>query len=181
MAVEVKKIALSGTVGVLIAVLIIAGVSMIPGVKIPSVTANTGTLIVKLTDRPVNLTHLNVTIDGLRVQRENETWHDLTFVGGVSEVYVDLLALENVTMDLSITYIPTGNYTMIAMHISTANATYAEGGTVDLIVPSGEIKVIIHFEIGSGGTTIVLIDMNADFVAISKSNRLRPVLKATVI
>jgi hypothetical protein len=83
-------------------------------------------------------------------------------------------------MDLSIAEIPAGNYTKMRMTIRTANATFANGDTVDLTVPPGKIDIIIHFEIARDDTKVVLIDMQADWVAISQNNRLRPVLKASI-
>lgn len=188
MAVNFRIVGIYGAVGVLVAALIIAGIMIagvtIPSLRLPTFTPNTGTLIIKLTDAPVDLEHLNITIDSVLAQRvgnNTETWENLTFIEGVSEVYFDLLTLRDVTMDLSITEIPSGNYTMIKMHIKTANATYVGGGNVTLTVPSEYVRVIVHFEVKRGEETTVLIDMVPDWVAISKSNRLRPVLKATVI
>jgi len=188
MADEIRDMGIFAIAGILVAVLIIAGVVAggirFPNLRLPGIVSDRGTLIIKLTDAPVELKHLNITIDSisaLRVEHENETWEKLTFVQGVSEVYVDILSLQNVTRDLSITEIPPGNYTKLRMSIKTANATYSDGRTVDLIVPPGRIDVIVHFEIKAGETTTVLVDMEADWVAISHSRRLRPVLKATVI
>jgi hypothetical protein len=48
-------------------------------------------------------------------------------------------------------------------------------------VPSERIDVIVKFEVKEDAATQVLIDMTADWVAISNSHNLRPVLKATVI
>ena len=104
----------------------------------------------------------------------------MPFIDDVDEVYFDLLKLFNVTMKLSIAEMPAGNYTKMRMTIKTANATFANGDTVDLTVPPGKIDIIIHFEIEHDDTTVVLIDMQADWVAISKNNHLRPVLKASV-
>jgi len=179
MAVEAKKVGLYGIVGVLAAILIIAGI-LISGLRLPTFAPNTGTLIIKLTDAPANITHLNVTITSVsvkRVENGNETWVDLEFVGGKSKVSLDLLELENVTRDLSVTDISSGNYAKIRLDIGAANVTYAEGGWDPVNVPSGKIDLIIRFEIESGGVRIVLIDM---WVAISESGNLRPVLKATV-
>lgn len=173
-----RKVGMYGTMGVLVAALIIAGI-VFSGLRLPAFVPNTGTLIIKLTDAPANITHLNVTITSISVQRvedDNETWVDLAFVDGVSSVSLDLLELENVTRDLSVTDIPSGNYTKIRLSIGEANVTYAEGGWEPVRVPSGKIDVIVHFEIESGGVRIVLIDM---WVAISNSGNLRPVLKAT--
>ncbi len=178
-----RKLSLYGTVGVLTAALIIASV-VFSGIRLPTFVSKTGTLIVKLTDAPVELKHLNVTIGNLSAQRiedGNETWEKLSFVDGVSEVYVDILALQNVTRDLSITEIPPGNYTKLRMTITTANATYINGETVDLRVPPGRIDIKVHFEIRAGEITRLLIDMQADWVAISQSQNLRPILKAMVL
>jgi len=190
MAVDVKKVGLYGTVGFLAAALIIVSIVIssvtIPSFRLPGFVPTTGTLIIKLTDAPVELKHLNVTISrhsfsALKVEHDEETWVELSFVGDVHEFTVDILALRNVTKDLSITEIPPGNYTKLRMTITTAKATYNDGETVDLIVPPGHIDVIVHFEIKSGGKRTVLIDMEADWIAISHSRRLRPVLKAIVI
>jgi len=185
MAVGTKKVGLYGAIGVMAAALIIAGIAIssvkIPGLGLPAFASNRGTLVIWLTDAPVELEHLNITIDSIsaqRVENDNEIWENLTFVGGVSEVYFDLLALQNVTEKLADTTLPSGNYTMIKMHVKTINATYPDGSTTDLTLPSWTIKVIVHFEIEEGGYTALLVDMNLDWIAISHSGNLRPVLKA---
>jgi hypothetical protein len=135
-----------------------------------------------LTDAPANITHLNVTINRVAVQKvedEAETWIDLPFVNYVSKVSIDLLTLENVTKDLSVSEISPGNYTKIRLGIEAANVTYADGRWEPVEVPPGRIDIIVHFEIRSGATTRVLVDMFADWVAISPTAKLRPVLKAT--
>jgi len=181
MTFDARKVGLYGTIGVLVAALIIAGI-VFSGLRLPTFVPNTGTLIIKLTDAPANITHLNVTITSVSVQRvedDTETWVDLAFVDSISSVSLDLLELENVTRDLSETVIDSGNYTKIRLSIGEANVTYAEGGSGPVRVPSGKIDVKVHFEIESGGVRIVLIDMWVDWIAISNSNNLRPVLKAT--
>jgi len=176
MTFDTRKMGLYGTIGVLVAALIIASI-VFSGLRLPTFVPNTGTLIIKLTDAPANITHLNVTITRVSIHRvEDDVWENLTFVDGVSSVSLDLLELENVTRDLSETVIPSGNYTKIRLGIGAANVTYAEGGWDSVNVPSGKIDVIVHFEIESGGVRILLIDM---WVAISNSGNLRPVLKAT--
>ena len=186
---EERKIGIYALSGILMASLIIGGI-FVSGIQFPSFSTHTfptaevhtGTLIILLEDAPVDLRHLNLTIDNLTVHNvENEKWIDIPFAKGTEEVYFDLLALENVTMTLSIADIPTGNYTKIRMKVKTANATFSDGNTTDLTVPPGHVDIIIRFEIKSDETTILLIDMQADWVAISKTNRLRPVFKADVI
>jgi len=161
----------------------------LPNTRLPGVFSEKGTLIVKLTDAPVDLEHLNLTISSLSALRvehvfdfpTRETWENLSFVEGVTDVDIDILALHNVSKDLSITEIPPGNYTHLRMAITAAKATFVDGKTVDLIVPPGHINVIIHFKIEAGETTVLLVDVEADWVAVSQSGRLRPVLKASVV
>jgi len=186
-----KKIGLYASIGILAAILIIAGVGF-SGLKFPSLRfpdffsppPTKGTLIIKICDKPVNLTYLNLTIDSISAHRQgygNETWVDLAFVNNVSEVTFNLLLLQNITMDLSITEILLGNYTQIRMHVKSANATY-EGGCIDeLKVPSEDLKIIIHFTIEVGQTTTLLIDIEPNWNAIIHSGHFVPVLKATVI
>ena len=183
-----KKIGFSATIGVIFALIIIIGV-IGSGVYLPSTTPSDtqqmklGTLMVLLTDAPVELEHLNITIDSLsarNVDNDTEAWIDIPFVYGKDEVYFDLLALQNVTMNLAITEMPVGNYSKMRMTVTTANATYTDGNTTDLRVPSGHLDIKIDFEIKAGETRALLIDMQADWVAISNSGNLRPVFKATV-
>jgi len=186
-----KKIGLYAGIGILAAILVISGIGF-SGLKFPSLrfpdffhpAPTMGTLIIKVSDKPVNLTQLNLTIDSISAHRKgygNETWVNLAFVNNVSEVTFNLLLLQNITMDLSITDIPPGNYTQIRMHVKVANATY-EGGRVDeLKVPSDDLKIIIHFTMEVGQTTTLLIDIEPNWNAIIHSGHFVPVLKATVI
>ncbi len=176
---ENRKLGTYGIVGITLALLIVSGLYL-SGLQFPRFAAETGKLVVLLTDAPIEIDHLNITIDSLSVKLENESWIDLPFVNDNTEVYFDLLALYNVTMELSDAEIPVGNYTKIRMTVKTANATLATGETVDLNVPPGHIDVKIKFEIESDDVTVVLIDMQVDWVAISESNNLRPVLKASI-
>lgn len=184
---EFRDAGIFAVIGVLAAVLIIAGVVAgglrFPSLRLPSIVSDRGRLIVEVIDKPVNLTHLNITIDSLSIQDEAGNWTDLQLIGG-EPIYFDLLALQNVTKTLSDTEIHTGNYTMIKMHVLTANATYVNGETDDLRVPSEHIKVLLkpHLEMKSDGSITVTIDLEPEWskIAISNSLNLKPVLKAMV-
>jgi len=171
-------------VGILLAILIIGGIATagfkIPALRFPGFVSDKGILIVQLTDAPADITHLNVTINYVQVQRENKTWQNLTFVDGVSKVSLDLLTLKDVVKNLSTSEITTGKYTKIRLGIEQANVTYTEGGWEEVKVPPKHIDIIVHFEIKEGETRTVLIDMMVEWIAISSSGNLRPVLKAEV-
>jgi hypothetical protein len=171
---------LFGVTGVLIAAVIIAGFVVANNVFQVS---GKGTLTVQIMDKPVELKNLNMTIDWARIQDQNGNWVNLTLM--TAPFYFDLLSLQNVSETLSSTEIPAGNYTMIAMHVLTANATYLDGSTADLNVPSDVIKVLLKPQLGleDGGQVTVLIDIQPDdinSIAISHSLNLRPVIKAVV-
>lgn len=185
MALNVKKLSLYVIAGVSVAILVIAAVYS-SGIQLPSSqgpgsqnTITLGTLVVYIKDAPVELSELWVTIDSIEVQ-SNNGWTKLTFKEGEQMVNFELLSLEDISLYISETQLPTGDYSKIRLHVQDATATFENGETVDLKVPSEKIDIIVKFQIEEGATTKVLIDMTADWVSISNSHNLRPVLKATV-
>ena len=176
----IRRIGLFGAAGILVAALLIAGFAI--GGTIFQVSGK-GVLTILIMDKPVELLHLNMTIDWVKIQGQGENWHNLTLKSEPEPFYFDLLALENVSETLSETVIPAGNYTMIWMHVLTANATYTDDTDANLTVPSDVIKVLLkpHLSLEGGGQVTVLIDLQPDdSIAISQSLNLRPVVKAIV-
>jgi hypothetical protein len=180
MSIGNRRIGLFGVSGVLIAAVIIAGFVVANNVFQVS---GKGTLTIQIMDKPVELKNLNVTIDSARIQDQDGNWINLTL--NEDPFYFDLLSLQNVSETLSSTEIPAGNYTMISMHVLTANATYLDNSTANLNVPSDVIKVLLkpHLNLEDGGQVTVLIDLQPDdlnSIAVSHSLNLRPVIKARV-
>ena len=176
---EKRRIGLFGATGVLVAALIIASFVFAGNIFQAS---GKGVLTIQVMDKPVELKHLNITIHSVRIQGENG-WIDLTLK--TDPFYFDLLELEDVSETLSETVIPSGSYSMIQMHVLTATATYPDGTTAELNVPSDVIKVLLkpHLNLESGGQVTVLIDLQPEdlnAIAISHSLNLRPVIKAVV-
>jgi hypothetical protein len=176
----IRQIGLFGVAGILVAALIIAG--FVIGGNIFQVSGK-GVLTIQVMDKPVALDHLNMTMDWVKIQDEDENWHDLTLKS--EPFYFDLLSLQNVSETLSETEIPAGNYTKIWMHVLTANATYPDGTNATLTVPSDVIKVLLkpHLSLEDGGQITVLIDLQPEdlnAITISRSLNLRPVIKAVV-
>ena len=176
----IRHIGLFGAAGILVAALLIAGFAI--GGTIFQVSGK-GVLTIQIMDKPVELEHLNMTIDWVKIKGQDENWYNLTLKS--EPFYFDLLALQNVSETLSETEIPAGNYTMIWMHVLTANATYTDGTNATLTVPSDVIKVLLkpHLSLEGGGQVTVLIDLQPDSlnsIAISQSLNLRPVVKAIV-
>jgi hypothetical protein len=180
MSTGIRQIGLFGVAGVLVAALIIAG--FVIGDNVFQASGK-GVLTIQIMDKPVELDHLNMTIDWARIQDDAGNWYNLTLK--TEPFYFDLLALQNVSETLSETEVPVGNYTMIWMHVLTANATYPDGSVADLRVPSGTIKVLLkpHLSLEDGGQVTVLIDLQPEdlnSIAVSQSLNLRPVIKAVV-
>jgi hypothetical protein len=176
---DIKRTVSYGTAGVLIAVVIIAG--LIAGTYL--LRPVKGTLTVQIMDKPVGLKHLNVTIDWVKIKDDAGNWYDLTLK--TKPFYFDLLALQNVSETLSEAAIPEANYTAIWIHVWSANATYPDGNTTDLYVPSDVIKILLtpSLSLEGGGQVTVLIDLqpeDMETIAISQSLNLRPVVKAIV-
>jgi hypothetical protein len=183
----IRQLGLFGVAGVLVAALIIAGFvigeNVLTGDNGPEASGKS-TLTIKIMDKPVELDHLNMTIDWVKIQDEDENWYDLTLK--VEPFYFDLLSLQNVSETLSETELSAGNYTKIWMHVLTANATYPDGTVADLKVPSSTIKVLLkpHLSLEGGGQMTVLIDLQPEdlnAIAVSQSLNLRPVIKAVVL
>jgi hypothetical protein len=178
-----KQFSIFGVAGVLIAIVIIAGFVAINDFIRPV----KGTLTIEIMDKPVELKHLNMTIDWAKIKDEDGNWFNLTIKdpGEDGAFYFDLLALQNVSETLSVTEIPEANYTAIWIHVLTANATYPDESTADLNITSDVIKVLLKPELSleGGGQVTVLIDLqpeDLDTIAISQSLNLRPVIKAIV-
>ncbi len=174
-----RRIGLFGATGVLVAALIIASFVFAGNIFQAS---GKGVLTIQVMDKPVELKHLYITIDWVRIQGENG-WIDLTLK--TEPFYFDLLELETVSETLSETEIPSGSYSMIQMHVLTASATYPDDTTAELNVPSDVIKVLLqpNLNLESGEQVTVLIDLQPEdlnAIAISHSLNLRPVIKAVV-
>lgn len=183
-----RRLSVYGAAGILIAIVIIACFIIGNTYLQPSSQGNgigTGKLTILITDKPVTLKTLNLTIDWAKIKGEDEKWLDLNLTE--TPFYFNLLDLQGVQTTLcDENEIPAGNYTMIWMHVLTANATNIEDEYLgELRVPSNVIKVLLHphLQLESGEEATVLIDLEPEdlnSIAISKTLNLRPVVKMTV-
>jgi hypothetical protein len=186
---SIRNIGAFAVVGVLLAVLVIGGIAF-AGIKIPGFSQTTeGTLKILVTDAPIrDLKQLNITIDSFEVHRnETNEWINIPIDGG--QASFDLLALKNgnITAEAAVGAIPPGNYTMIRMHVveglAFTNATLDDDSVIPLNVPSEKIKIPVRFEIETGQTTTVILDITADSVQIASNpdHNFRPVIKPIVM
>ncbi len=140
-------------------------------------SAPSGTLVVGVKDAPSsgNVTHIYLTITDLTLQGSGNS--STTYK--VNATSFDLLKLANVTKMIGSNSVPAGNYTMVRFTVTSAVATIS-GVNKTLTVPSGEVKVPLHFTVAAGKTTTVVLDITADMTAISASYNLRPVVTGLV-
>jgi hypothetical protein len=183
-----KKIGLRMAAGVLVAITIIIAV-FVSGITLPNQQIKTGRLTVLLTDAPVDLDQLLITITDLEVHQVGEGEAEGEWKNLIQDPIPEFNLLDyqdGQTLDLASVEIAAGKYNKIRMYVSEAEAVFKQEA-IDagyenglLKVPSGKIDVITEFELVEGGSKVVLIDMEPDWVAISKSGNLRPTLKASI-
>ena len=180
-----RKLALSVVIGVSIGAVIIAGI-VISTVLVPPSKGRTGMLRILLTDRPAELERLDISISSLSVHKfgdDEGLWIAVSLLLESDELFNLLEFQDGRTMPLAKEAISTGNYNKIRMFIGSAFATFEGEETVprQLDVPSEHIEVTIDFTIEPAATTTLLVDVEAEWISISASNRLRPIVKASVI
>lgn len=133
--------------------------------------AENGSLVIGVKDAPStgDVSHIYITITDMTLQGNGNS----STAYKVNSTTFDLLHLQNVTKFLGKNSVQAGNYTMVRFGVTEAVATI--GGTnVTLTVPSGEVKVPMHFTVASGKTTTIVLDITADMTAISTSGNFRP-------
>lgn len=180
MAYDIRRVILFGVIGVITGTLIIAAVFMTSTLFQP-VLPDKGNLIIKITDAPVELKNLNIAIDRFEVKSIEGDWAEVDIPEG--EISFDLLQLYNSSIDVAMGEFSPGNFTMIRMHILSANATSYDGESFEVRVPSEKIKVKTPtFEIRKGESTIILLDMQVNTVQLANNPRhnLAPAMKIDV-
>jgi len=156
----------------MVAVAVLVLVALAAGASVVLLAPSGGTLSIGFTDSPVqNVSHIYLTISNIQLQGAGNASTSYSS----SSTQFDLLSFVNVTKMLGSTKLSAGNYTMIRFEVTSAVATIA-GSNRTLTVPSGEIKVPLHFQIKSGATTTVVLDITVDMTSISVSGNLRPVV-----
>ena len=176
MTTGVRRTGFYGVAGVLLASIIIIGFVASNNL----LAFGMGTLKIRIMDKPVELEELWLTIDWIRIQKEDGTWEEILPDNGV----FDLLTLESESMELSEDMVTEGSYNKIWLHVKEAEPTFAdpslEGQPIE--VPSDVVKIFFNpsINIQYGEETTVLIDLQPEWDSVSHSLNLRPVIKAVV-
>ena len=105
---------------------------------------------------------------------EDVGWHNLT----VAQSSIDLASLVNVSELLASARVGPGKYTEIRLVVIAATGKMLDGTTVVFSVPSGDVKAVTPFEVRSGTTTPLTVDINLarSIVANGSGRTFTPVL-----
>lgn len=154
-----------------------------------SAVAGKGTLIMKITDKPVSgeITGLYVTISRVEVHKasygkNNEDgggaeWITIT----EEEKTYNLPEIEDVQEFLASKELNVGKYTQVRLYISDATVT-VDGEENDLRILSNSVKLVNAFNIEEGKVTELLLDFEAGDSVIETGRgryQLKPVIKIT--
>ncbi len=119
-----------------------------------------GELDVRVQDAVGDWAHVDVTFTEVWAHEAGKAddvgWHNVT----LARTTVDLTSLVNISGLLANARFAPGKYTQIRILVSSATGQRTNGTTVTFSVPSGELKTTTPFEIRSGSTTTLTVDID---------------------
>ena len=143
-----------------------------PPITPPSTVASAGILEIRVTDAPPKheVSAINVTIADIQVHRADDDgegeWIPIEISGANPFDLVELKegGLEGI---LALKEITAGKYTQIRMTVDKVEVTFLKDGeadetTVQAMLPSSELKFVRPFDVVENGSTVLLLDFDAD-------------------
>jgi len=117
----------------------------------------------------VTWSHIYVTFTVLQAHEANATnesgWHNIS----VSQT-VDLLSLKTVSALLGSASLPTGEYTQLRIVVAKAWGVTSTGKTYDFTVPSGDLRTDDPFNVTTGQTASLTLDVNLSHSVVWTAN-----------
>lgn len=172
-----------------VAVVFIVGALLLTGAACANVSADTGSVEVRVTDAPShNVTAIVVTTDLINIHKSNagnDSGWETIFGGNDSgdSASFDLCQVTGVEAVLAFADdVPAGKYNQVRMHVVSVNVT-VDGEERGATVPSGWIKIVRPFEVTGGNTTTLLFDFDAaKSVVVTGSGKVqfKPTIKLVV-
>ena len=180
-----------------IALTLLASLGLAGASCVPIVQAKTGTIEVRVTDKPpeygeieaIWVTVVNSEEEGVAVHKAateedgDGGWRPIPITG---DNPFELLALQAVGVDALLGWntVPAGKYTQIRMTISEVKI-YFEGEDEPILaeLPSGKLKFVRPFDVVDGETTIIMLDFIADkSVVFAGADKVifKPVVKLSI-
>jgi hypothetical protein len=151
------------------------------------VSANTGTIEVRVTDAPpeYDIATIDITFSEVAIHTAGDDgdgeWTYITIVDGS----LDLLLLQDgVDALLATGLVTAGNYTQLRVIIDTIAVTLVGGGDPpEVILPSGELKLVRPFTVEEGVTTTLLLDfIAAESIVVTGAGKIifKPVVHLSI-
>lgn len=155
-----------------------------------------GTMEIMMTDAPANYDSVNVTINKVRVNKDEDAETDSTESDGEAEeegwvtimdqqMKINLLELTNGNrITLGSEQLEAGTYSQIRLILGDDNTVTVDGQTHPLQTPSAQqsgLKLNVDAEVEDGATYTLLIDFDVARSIVEKGNGgylLKPVLRA---
>ncbi len=124
-------------------------------------TAGMGTLDVSIQDAPAtNWSHVYVTFDQIEVHPADganaSDWQTVN----LTQRTVDLESLRSVSALVGTSTLKAGTYTQLRIDVISAQGVMTNGTKVNFTVPSGELKTADAFNITTGQTTSLTIELD---------------------
>jgi len=120
--------------------------------------ANGGNLQLFLTDKPIDLDQVWVTISEIDVHQTGGAWQPFLQTSKT----MDLLTLKNTRSLIGSASLDKGTYTGFRLLVNEGHVIDTSGQRCDLKVPSQKIEVPVNFEIQDQKSTQVVLDFNAE-------------------
>jgi hypothetical protein len=134
----------------------IAGIALALGLVGCGREARQGSLELYLTDQPLNLRSVVVTMGEIEIHPTGGPWRSF-FQGPVT---MDLMTLRGTQALLAMNNVPDGQYTGFRLRIESGYAVDTTGQRCDLEVPSSKVDVPVVFEVREGGLTRIVLDFD---------------------
>jgi hypothetical protein len=156
---KLNQAGISGALPIVIVVIVIAAAAT--GAIYFATRPATGTFVLQVTDQPDaigDFENLAIKVSKVMIHSASEnTWLEFQ----PSQESFDLVQLQgdNVATLVSTT-LKEDNYTQVRLVVVEAIGTLKERGTENVIVPSDELKLVKSFEIVSGKTTTLVLDIH---------------------
>lgn len=125
----------------------------------PSV-ASDGTLNVYVKDGAGDWSRVYVTFSEVQVHPANDTNESDWKTIPLQQTSVDLVSLKNVSALLGSASLSPGIYTQIRINVTAAQGVMTNGTEVNFTIPSGMLQTDRPFNITSGGTTGLTLDID---------------------
>ena len=144
-----------------------------------SVSSRQGVLQLFLTDQPVELQEVWVTITNIEVHKTGGAWIQFD----ASDENVDLLTLKNREELLQSAPLEEGKYTGIRLLVSEGHIIDSSNERCELKVPSEKIQIPLNFNIENGNETEVVLDFDAEksIHVVQTGNNERCILRPVIL